>query len=527
MDFYKIIKSIVNRELKISPLQDINTDKFFNKDISKNIFANNATQNDEYIISRKRKRDFYNDQKKNSESNSEINCAEKQNINDKTTLLYIVELYRNNKSYQDIVIDKTLLKNYVINNDFLKQSQKDTFLTIYCRAVKYLKRLNFFARCCKQRKAIDFEVDCDLFLNDFDDLSDNILTRIYIQRTNTFYRFRISDLIGIVENALTHSPDIFIESYFPRNPYTNCEFTKAELYNIYFSVKESSFIMSQLFHNFFLMNFDLKEFATMNDDLLRDIAITNYGHHMCDQELMAEFENMEDNCKKYMPRISAGFNRLQVAKELKPQVILFLRYSYSNSKIKRFYYFGKLKKQLEKIKRERRFFIKKNYFTRKIKPRKPKINQSQIVNGIFTFGHNPENEVLESESSVTTDTSNDNSDENDNENTGTVEPYYPESLPELEAVTPPTTPPSSSSNSEQHVMPSFTEIIDQFVNENQVATEQDIDLDNVEMEDQEEEIMDQEAIERLENFRRLAAETDSSSDSSSSSDESDGIRVTV
>ena len=96
MDFYKIIKSIVNRELKISPLQDINTDKFFNKDISKNIFANNATQNDEYIISRKRKRDFYNDQKKNSESNSEINCAEKQNINDKTTLLYIVELYRNN-----------------------------------------------------------------------------------------------------------------------------------------------------------------------------------------------------------------------------------------------------------------------------------------------------------------------------------------------------------------------------------------------------------------------------------------------
>ena len=91
--------------------------------------------------------------------------------------------------------------------------------------------------------------------------------------------------------------------------------------------------MSQLFHNFFLVNFELTEFIIMNDDLLREIAVTNYGKSMCDEALLSEFEIMEDTCKKYMPRISAGFSRLTVAKKLKPQVILFLRYSYTNSKI--------------------------------------------------------------------------------------------------------------------------------------------------------------------------------------------------
>ena len=121
----------------------------------------------------------------------------------------------------------------------------------------------------------------DLFLNKFNDLKPNIMTKLYIEKTNTFYQFRISDLIGIIENALTHSPDIFIEPYFPRNPYTNCQFTKAELYNIYFIVKESSFVMSQLFHNFFLVNFELFEFTIFNDDLLREIAVTNYSRNMC------------------------------------------------------------------------------------------------------------------------------------------------------------------------------------------------------------------------------------------------------
>ena len=45
--------------------------------------------------------------------------------------------------YQDIIINKSLLKTQVINNLFLKQTQKDAFLKIYSKAIKYFKTLNF------------------------------------------------------------------------------------------------------------------------------------------------------------------------------------------------------------------------------------------------------------------------------------------------------------------------------------------------------------------------------------------------
>ena len=80
MEFYKIIKSVINEEFQISPKQDVNTDKFFYKDNPKNIFENSVRSNEDYIINRKRKRDFYNNEKKDSQFNSEINCPKKHNL---------------------------------------------------------------------------------------------------------------------------------------------------------------------------------------------------------------------------------------------------------------------------------------------------------------------------------------------------------------------------------------------------------------------------------------------------------------
>ena len=146
--------------------------------------------------------------------------------------------------------------------------------------------------------------------------------------------------------------------------------------------------------------------------------------------------------------------------------------------------------------------------TRKIRQRTNHLIQSQMVDGIFRFGYNPENQVLTSEESVTTDAS--------DEVAENVEPYYPEPLPSLNLLHP-STPPSSSSNPEQHVMPSIRELIDQFLNENPGTTEydyfdmdqishpfsnpepvasntDDVDLDDVEMQEADGEITVEEAI---------------------------------
>ena len=621
MIFYKINKFFTD-ELHVISLDENKCSEllFDSFDSLKNKY--DAKDNDDLIIHKKRRRDLHNSEKKGTNNlqgnteysnkrrknknlyysiNHDINavckecnkqilcgsvhfncrtsdvswcnsCYTKTGMLDKGTVMYITELYRWNKNYEDTIMKKKILVNNVINNDFLSKTQKELALDIYSKSLQLYKRLNNFARICKQRKALLYDVDCDLFLNKFEDLKPNIMTKLYIAKTNTFYKFRISDLIGVIENALTHSPDIFIEPYFPRNPYTNCQFTKAELYNIYFIVKESSFVMSQLFHNFFLVNFELTDFSIFNDDLLREIAVTTYSENMCNQELMAEFEHMEDNCKKHMPKISASFSRLEVAKRLKPQVVLFVRYSYTNSKIKRFHYFNKLIKQLEKIKKENPFFVKKSYFSRKLKKKENKSIQSQMVDGVFVFGHNPENEIIESESSISTDEIEQQGEQTheqveveededlDNEENDEVEPYMPEPLHDVTPSTPTelledfeygfSSPELISENSvDQLSQPisdsAFREIAENAIVEaTQTAIDELIEDENrygiiaeeEEFASEEERIRIQE--ERLSSFRRLidsdytssGSESESKSESESDSEseiESDGIQVTV
>ena len=225
MAFYNIINKVTDNKFN-DPIKNTN---FFNNYFSQKQIASFDINGsiDSHIINRKRQRD--------SLPKTELSLSDR-------VILYTIELYKTKTDYSNIVVRKDIFKDYIINNYFLTEEQKSGFIAIYSKAIKTFKTLNYFARICKQKKALYYKIDCDLFLNNLDDLQDNILMNLYIEKTNTFYKFRISDLIGVIENALTHSPDVFIEPYFPRNPYTNCEFTKAELYNIYFTVKESTYI---------------------------------------------------------------------------------------------------------------------------------------------------------------------------------------------------------------------------------------------------------------------------------------------
>ena len=163
MIFYRLIKSVINKELSVKPINDIATNNCFNLK-NENLFDNcdiykkNNENIEDFIINKKRKRDFFN--KKNKDE-SNLNVAN----ND--TLLYITEMYKQSKSYEETVKDKTFLNVNVLSNDFLNKTQKDLFFKVYSKSIKYLKSLNYFVRKLKQNKALQYEVDCDLFLNSF------------------------------------------------------------------------------------------------------------------------------------------------------------------------------------------------------------------------------------------------------------------------------------------------------------------------------------------------------------------------
>jgi hypothetical protein len=90
------------------------------------------------------------------------------------------------------------------------------------------------------------------------------------------YFFSASDLVNIMNSSLSHTYMFFSEPLKPKNPYNNLPFNKSTLYNIYFFMKRSAFIIPQLFEQYFICNFDIKLFKIENECLIRDFSIKRY-----------------------------------------------------------------------------------------------------------------------------------------------------------------------------------------------------------------------------------------------------------
>ena len=143
-----------------------------------------------------------------------------------------------------------------LNNIFLTEQQKEDFINIFCKIQKMYFALSRFAYIYRYNKA-KVVVDTDLCLNKIDINNKNSIC--LFQEKNKYY-FRINDLINIINNALSNSPDFFSVPLVIKNPYNNVPFNKSTLYNIYFNIMSKTYIVSELIHKFFLTNFDINKF---------------------------------------------------------------------------------------------------------------------------------------------------------------------------------------------------------------------------------------------------------------------------
>ena len=164
----------------------------------------------------------------------------------------------------------------ISNALFMKSEDRVMLSSIYYLSKKLYWAMSRFARLYKIKYAKKFNSNTDLCLCNFDELPQSIIFDIYDDDNRTLYKFRMSDLIQIINNALANSPDFFSEPLPICNPYTNVPFKKSHLYYIYFKLKHSSYVISTLFHEFFLCDFNLKKFKKYNECLIRDCAISNY-----------------------------------------------------------------------------------------------------------------------------------------------------------------------------------------------------------------------------------------------------------
>lgn len=162
-----------------------------------------------------------------------------------------------------------IMNESILQNRFISFEKKDELFNIFYLSQKIYRAFCKLARSYKLKKAKYFDTDTDLFMIPFSNYKPHMLIDIYDIHNSIIYKFKITDLITIINTALCYSSEFFIEIQDIKNPYTNLPFTTAQLYHIYSTIKKSEYRMPPLFHMFFIESFNYDNFLLNNESLIR------------------------------------------------------------------------------------------------------------------------------------------------------------------------------------------------------------------------------------------------------------------
>ena len=222
------------------------------------------------------------------------------------------------KSKNKFAFFKESLEGFLVKN-----SREDDFICIFCKIQKTYNTLNKLVYNYKYKKAKTV-VNTDMCLNELDPTDKNVMC---IFHNNSKYLFHISDLIKIINTALTHSHMFFSDPKCIKNPYDNIPFNKSTLYSIYFFIKFKTNYYPEIFFKFFIADFNLTIFKNNNECLLRDYSIKNYVYMSPANVLIKEIHIMidyhNDACPNANIIIDDEFPRDRLIKIMRPYLMLY------------------------------------------------------------------------------------------------------------------------------------------------------------------------------------------------------------
>ena len=218
-----------------------------------------------------------------------------------------------------------------INNIFYTEKQKEDFINIFCKIQKTYFAMARLAYLYKYKNA-KIVVDFDLSLNPIDIHNKNVIC--LLQEKYKYY-FRINDLINIITSALYNTSMFFSEPLISKNPYNNIPFNKSTLYNIYFNIRSKTYIISEIYHKFFLSNFNINKFEEDYEYLIRENAIKKYvkNNEDIDTLYFSVFSMIDmfndNNFINNSIKISHTFPKKQLVDIMRPYLMLYYLYNYS------------------------------------------------------------------------------------------------------------------------------------------------------------------------------------------------------
>lgn len=237
----------------------------------------------------------------------------------------------------------TFLKRNM-ENIFFQKEDKEQFLDYFCKIQKHYFAFARLLNAWKYKRA-QVMVSDDLYLNPLDTNGKNIFV---IVQNRKKYLFSIANLINMTNSALSNTCHFFASPLILKNPYNNGVFNKSDLYNLYFAIKKSTFIMPTLFHYYFLANFNITRFREQHEGVIREISIENYVKNT---DYNALYDKVFTMLKEHKPRLSIhpDFPKEELVNIMRPYLRLYYVSLYSLDEYKKLTAFSELHKKLHKF----------------------------------------------------------------------------------------------------------------------------------------------------------------------------------
>jgi len=171
------------------------------------------------------------------------------------------------------------------NNMFMTEKDRNAFIETFKLCQKHYLSLSKFVNIVKFKKLKPAN-EYDMYLNVF---NKNVCTII---QNNRKYLFTLFDLKEIINTNLSNLDYGFADVTSIKNPYNNIPFSQSNLYNIYFYFKFHYYNLPNLFHLFFLSNFDLAYFERHYEYQIKKQNLQNKIKSLTPKKKRAEIINM-------------------------------------------------------------------------------------------------------------------------------------------------------------------------------------------------------------------------------------------
>lgn len=155
----------------------------------------------------------------------------------------------------------------MLENIFFTEGYRESLQTVFCKSQRTYHVMTRFARRWKMRH-VPSTIEHDLNLAPIDRSKMHLYMTLY--HNNAVYWFRISELLHMMETALCHCVNFFVDPQPPKNPYTNQPFSKAMLLSIYDRIRHSDYRMPILFELFYRVFFNMSKFTHEHEAIIRD-----------------------------------------------------------------------------------------------------------------------------------------------------------------------------------------------------------------------------------------------------------------